>query len=139
MTPLDANIGGTAQVLGYQLSATTLRPGDTLKVTLYVQPLSRTDVPYTVFVHLTQPGTPPLSQADSYPGLGNYATTVWDVGRTFVDTYQLKVPADAPANSLDLVYGLYNGDTGQRLPVTGANAGPADDAWVQVGTVEIKP
>jgi len=139
MTPLDANIGSTAQVLGYTLSATTLHPGDTLDVTLYVQPLSRTDVPYTVFLHLTQPGTPPLTQADSYPGLGNYATTVWDVGRTFVDAYKLKLPAGAAPSTLDLVYGLYNGDTGERLPVSGANAGPAADAWVQLGTVDIQP
>jgi hypothetical protein len=139
MTPLDANIGGTAQVLGYKLSGTSLHPGDMLEVILYVQPLSRTDVPYTVFVHLTQPGNPPITQADSYPGLGNYATTVWDVGRTFVDVYKLKLPANAPPSTLELVYGLYNGDSGERLPVTGANAGPAADDWVSLGTVDIKP
>jgi hypothetical protein len=139
MTPLDANIGSTAQVLGYKLSATSLRPGDTLDVTLYVQPLSRTDVPYTVFLHLTEGNTAPVTQRDSYPGLGNYATTVWDPGRTFVDVYKLKLPADAQPAQAQLVYGLYNGDSGVRLPVTGADAGPADQAWVKLGTVEVKP
>jgi hypothetical protein len=139
MTPVDANIGSTAQVLGYKLSAASLRPGDTLVVTLYVQPLSRTDVPYTVFLHLIEGNTAPITQRDSYPGLGNYATTVWDVGRTFVDAYQLKLPADAPPATAQLVYGLYNGDSGARLPVTGADAGTADQAWVKLGTVEVKP
>ena len=139
MTPLDANIGSTAQVLGYKLSATSLRPGDTLEVTLYVQPLSRTDVPYTVFLHLIEGDTPPITQRDSYPGLGNYATTVWDVGRTFVDVYKLTLPAGAPPATAQLVYGLYNGDSGARLPVTGANAGTADQSWVRLGTVEVKP
>jgi hypothetical protein len=139
MTPLSANIGDTARVLGYKLSSATVHPGDTLEVTLYVQPLSRTDVPYTVFLHLEAPGAAPIAQRDSFPGLGNYATTVWDVGRTFVDVYKLKLPTDAAPETAQLVYGLYNGVDGERLPVTGANAGPADDAWVQLGTVEVKP
>jgi hypothetical protein len=139
MTPLNADIGDTAQVIGYQVSSTTARPGDTLQVKLYVKPLSRTDVPYTVFLHLEVPGTTPAAQRDSYPGLGNYATTVWDVGRTFVDEFTLKLPAEVPAETTQLVYGLYNGADGQRLPVTGASAGPADKAWVQLGQVTILP
>jgi hypothetical protein len=123
MMPLDANVGDTALVLGYKVSDDLLEPGDTLVVTLYWQPVSRTDVPYTVFVHLTNPALGPLAQKDTYPGLGNYATTVWDVGRTFVDTYRLPIPADAPAGTATLVVGLYNEATGARLSVTGANAG----------------
>ncbi len=138
MTSLSADIGDTAQVLGYKLNHTTVRPGDTLEVTLYVQPLSRTAVPYTVVLHLVE-DTGSITQRDSYPGLGNYATTVWDVGRTFGDVYELKLPADAAPGTAQLVYGLYNGDTGQRLPVTGPNAGPADDSWVQLGTVQVQP
>jgi hypothetical protein len=138
MKPLTANIGDTAQVLGYKLSSATVRPGDTLEVTLYVQPLSRTDVPYTVFLHLEAPGATPITQRDSYPGLGNYATTIWDVGRTFVDVYKLKLPADAQPATARLVYGLYNGVDGQRLPVTGADAGPTEDSSVQLGTVQVE-
>ncbi len=137
--PTNANVGNTAQVLGYKLSRLTVRPGDTLEVTIYLQPLSRTDVPYTVFLHLGPASAPPIAQRDSYPGLGNYATTVWDVGRTFADVYQLKLPADTPPGPEQLVYGLYNGASGERLPVTGANAGPPDDAWVQLGTVDVRP
>ncbi len=139
MTARDADIGDTAKVLGVKLDRTTARPGDTLRVTLYVQPLSRTDVPYTVFLHLEAPGVPPVAQRDSYPGLGNYATTVWDVGRTFEDVYQLTVPAGAAPGATQLLYGLYNGDSGDRLPVSGADAGSADQAWVRLGTVDIQP
>jgi hypothetical protein len=136
---LDANIGDTARVLGVQIGSRVVSPGQSLKVTIYIQPLSRTDVPYTVFLHLEQPAGPPIAQADSYPGLGNYASTVWDIGRPFADVYQLTVPAGAPAGDTRLVYGLYNGATGDRLPVSGANAGSADQAWVQLGTVTITP
>ncbi len=134
-TPLDANIGDTAQVLGYTLSRASVRPGDILQVTIYWQPLSRTDVPYTVFLQLYDPALGVVAQLDSFPGLGNYATTIWDVGRPIVDVYRLKIPADAPAATAQLVFGLYNGSDGLRLPVTGPNAGPADLAWVQFGSV----
>jgi hypothetical protein len=137
-TPLDANIGDTAQVLGYTLSATTVEPGDILQVTLYWQPLSRTDVPYTVFLQLYDPALGVVAQLDSYPGLGNYATTIWDVGRPIVDVYRLKIPAGAAAATGQLVFGLYNGSDGVRLPVTGRDAGPADLAWVEFGRVEVQ-
>ena len=139
MTPLDANIGDTAQVLGYRLSATTVRPGETLEVTVYWQPLSQTDVPYTVFLHLVDADLRPIAQRDTYPGLGNYATTVWDVGRPFVDIYRLAVPADAPAGPHALVFGLYDGASGVRLPVSGGDAGPPDLAFVKLGSVQVGP
>ena len=138
-TPLDANIGDTAQVLGYTLDTTQAHPGGILQVTIYWQPLSRTDVPYTVFLQLYDPAQGVIAQLDSYPGLGNYATTVWDEGRPIVDVYRLQIPADAPAANATLVFGLYNGADGLRLPVTGADAGPAELAWVQFGAIAVVP
>jgi hypothetical protein len=139
MIPLDANIGETALVLGYTLNCPSVRPGETLVVTLYWQPVSRTDVPYTVFVQLYDPAVGLVAQRDSYPGLGNYATTVWDVGRAFVDTYRLDIPAGASPTTAQLVVGLYDGATGVRLPVTGADAGPPELAWAVAGPVSITP
>jgi hypothetical protein len=139
MTTLEANIGETAQVLGYRLNQTTLRPGETLELTLYWQPLSQTDVPYTVFLHLLDPAVGPIAQRDTYPGLGNYATTIWDVGRPIVDTYRLKLPEGTPAGVYPLVFGLYEGGSGQRLPVTGRDAGPSESAWVQLGSIQVAP
>jgi hypothetical protein len=34
--------------------------------------------------------------------------------------------------------GLYDETTGERLPVTGANAGPIEDRWVEFGEVAVK-
>src|SRR6185295_18937087 len=126
------NIGDTAQMLGYRLNVATIRPGDTLELILYWQPLSQTDVPYTVFLHLLDPAVGPIAQRDTYPGLGNYATTIWDVGRPIVDTYRLQVPNDATAGTYPLVFGLYEGGSGVRLPVTGRDAGPTENAWVRL-------
>lgn len=140
LTPVDANIGDTARVRGYTLSAAQVHPGDTLIVTVGWEPLSQTDVPYTVFLHVLDPELGSLAQVDIYPGAGNWATTVWDLGRPFVDQYRLTLPADTPApDQAQLVIGLYNEATGQRLPVTGADAGSPDEAWVRLGALTLTP
>jgi len=140
MTALEAGIGDAARVLGYKLSAQSFKPGDELDVTVYWLPRSRTDILYTVFVHLYEPNVGSITQLDTYPGLGNYATTVWDPGRVFADTYRLRLPADAPAvNGARIVLGLYDEQSGQRLPVTGADAGTPDEAWVEFGNIQVQP
>ncbi len=140
MIPLDAEIGGGARVLGYTLNASSVKPGDELAVTIYWRVEARTDVPYTIFLHVYEPDVGSLAQIDTYPGLGNYATTVWDPGRTFVDTYRLRVALDAPSvRDASLVLGLYDEQSGQRLPVTGVNAGAEDEAWVRFGHIQVQP
>jgi len=138
--PLDAQVGDVARVLAYRIDSASVKPGGVLAVTVYWQVLARTAQPYTVFIHIFSPDTGSIAQRDTYPGLGNYATTVWDPGRTFVDTYRLYLPPGAPAaaNAMILL-GLYDGTSGQRLPVTGKDAGPAADAWVQFGQVAVQP
>ncbi len=138
--PLSANIGDTVEVLGYTLSAPSTAPDKDLTVTIYWKPLSQTDVPYTVFVHLYSPETGIVAQCDTYPGQGNYATTVWDVGRPVVEACRFHLPPDAPAVShARILLGLYDKQTMQRLPVVGPNAGPAEDAWVEFGDIAIQP
>jgi hypothetical protein len=140
MTPLDASIGGVARVLGYRLTSAQVQPGETLEVSVYWQPEARTGTPYTIFVQLLQPGVGLVAQQDTYPGRGNWATTAWDTGRPFVEAYRLQVPETAEAfDHARLVLGLYDVNTLQRLPVTGASAGSAEEAWVQFGDVRIGP
>jgi 4-amino-4-deoxy-L-arabinose transferase-like glycosyltransferase len=139
MTPVDAQIEATARVLGYQLSQAAPHAGEQVTLTVYWQPLARTAVPYTVFVHLLAPGVGSVVQRDTYPGLGNYATTVWDVGRPFVDSYTLAIPPEAGGlGQAQFVFGLYDGASGLRLPVTGRDAGSAEEAWVRLRSVDVR-
>lgn len=135
--PLEASIGNVAQVLGYRLDQTSVRAGETLSVTVYWLPLANTDRPYTVFVHLYDPAAGSLGQTDGYPGQGTYLTTVWIHGQPFADTYQVPVQAGARAGEALFILGLYDLQTGQRLPVSGANAGPAGQDWVQFGQLRV--
>jgi hypothetical protein len=96
-------------------------------------------VPYTVFLHLYDPSLTLLAQRDTYPSLGNYATTIWDVGRPIVDVYRLKLPPETPPGPARLAFGLYEASSGARLPVMGPAAGPPDLSWVELAEVEIVP
>ena len=136
-TQVQANIGGVAQILGYRLDQTSVRAGETLSVTVYWLPLANTDQPYTVFVHVYSPTAGSLGQSDGYPGQGNYLTTVWIHGQPFADTYQVPVRAGAPAGDAIFILGLYDLQTGQRLPVSGPDAGPTGQDWVQFGQVRV--
>jgi hypothetical protein len=138
-TPLEADLGGAARLLGYRLEAPRVRPGETLRVTLYWLPEATTATPYTVFVHLYAPQAGIIAQRDLYPGGGTYPTDVWLPGRPFVDTYYLHLPPDAPIADARILVGLYDESSGQRLAATGADADPDGNDWIQLGTVTIAP
>ena len=139
MTRLDAHIGSVAQLLGYHLDSSHLRRDGVFDVTLYWEPLANTDVPYSVFVHLFEPNVGSLAQRDTYPGEGNWATTVWDPGQPFVETFHLHVPPDAlPVSGGQVLVGLYNRNNMERLPVSGQDAVP-DQGWIAFGSIDLQP
>jgi hypothetical protein len=119
--PLHATFGQTATLLGYRLPQTTLRPGETLPVTLYWRGEQPTSVNYSVFVHMVDEYGLIVAQRDVLHGPGVYPTSQWSPGVQFADTYALPLPsgAFAPATAR-LKVGLYDYATGQRLPVSTA-------------------
>ena len=139
-TPVEADLSGAVQVLGYQLSAERVRPGQALAVTVYWRPADLTPVPYTAFLHLVSPATGLIAQVDRYPGAGGYATTLWVPGRAFVDTFHLRVPPSTTAfGEARLMLGLYDEQTGERLVASGANADPGGSNAIVLGTVAVGP
>ena len=139
-TPLEADLGGVTRILGYHLDKTSLNAGDVLKVMVYWLPEAATPTPQTVFIQVFVPDVGVIAQGDLYPGGGTYPTNVWVPGRPFVDTYYLHLPPDAPpAEAAQILFGLYDEPTGQRLTATGGDADPGGNNWIQLGTVSIQP
>ena len=117
---LDAAFGGKVKLLGYELESREVRPGETLRITLYWQALMPMKENYSVFVHLIDEEGLILAQRDTYPGLGNYPTSVWSPGVIVRDTYPVPIPLTAPSPSLVRpLVGLYLLSTMQRLPLAG--------------------
>lgn len=134
-TPLNANLGGTARIHGYQLSTSEARPGERVTVTIYWEPLSLTDRPYSVYLHLLA-GDMLIAQRDTYPGLGRAPTTAWPVGQLFADEYLVIIPEDAPAVTAEWKVGLWQAETGDYAFALEANGEPVDSG-VRFGSFQI--
>ncbi|MBN1220934.1 MAG: glycosyltransferase family 39 protein [Anaerolineae bacterium] len=118
--PTNITLGDAAQIklLGYDVPAPRLNPGDTLPVTLYWQAGAEMDLDYTVFVQLLNAAGLVVSQVDLPPLAGAAPTTTWLPGEILTDAYTLPLPPDLPPGNYRLITGLYHAPTGQRLPVS---------------------
>lgn len=119
----DTTYGDTMRLRGVAVETitpgqSTVKPGDTIWVHLDWELLQPTDQNWSVFVHLVDPILDqPIAQRDMYPGQGLVLTSWMKPGQRIVNSYQLQVPHTAVAPSqLKIAAGLYNFETGERLP-----------------------
>lgn len=115
--PLEMRFGQGIRLLGYALDQTIAEPGGSLHLTLYWQCLGPLDTSYTVFVHLLDEEGSIRAQCDDVPRQGALPTTSWVEGEVIVDEYQIPIASDAPSAAYTLAVGMYDADTGLRLPV----------------------
>jgi hypothetical protein len=133
-TAAEIAFGNAAQLklIGYNLPATGLSPGDTLPVTLFWQAVAEMQTDYTVFVQLLNSSGQVAAQIDAPPLAGAAPTTTWLPGEILTDAYSLTLPADLPPGNYHLITGLYNAVTAERLPITGG------DNFVELSQITVK-
>ncbi|MEW5959916.1 MAG: hypothetical protein AB1801_19515, partial [Chloroflexota bacterium] len=95
-----------------------------LKLTLYWRSELPLPVDYTTFVHLRNEAGEIVTQMDRPPLGGDYPTSLWDPGEIIADEIELPLPVELPAGGYQLVLGLYDFQSGQRLTVPD---NPADE------------
>jgi len=124
--PLNQPFGDTSNLtlLGYDVTDEAGRPFSTLaappaslKLTLYWRAVSPLMIDYTTFVHLRDGEGNIVAQKDGPPLDGAYPTGLWDPGEMIADEIILPLPTDLSAGKYQLVIGLYDFYTGQRLTV----------------------
>ena len=109
----EATFGTELRLLGYGLR----RSDEQLDVMLHWQALRRMDTAYKFFIHLVNVDTGELTtQADVMPYGWTYPTFWWEAGEFVSDPISLSL-ADVPAGTYHLEVGVYDPDTGVRLPV----------------------
>lgn len=117
-----AAIFGQEQVMLLNLRTEgSVQPGETVIVQADWLALRPVDFDYNVFLHLDDAAGVTLAQVDTQPQGGARPMTGWLPGEVISDAYSLIIPSDAPAD-LRLRMGLYNWQTLERLPVSGADA-----------------
>ncbi|MEJ2208852.1 MAG: hypothetical protein P8129_07430 [Anaerolineae bacterium] len=124
LVPLDVEFGAVAgngiRLEGYRWQA---GPGATeLEITLRWRAMEHPQGDYQVFLHLLS-GDEIVGQGDGPPLDGRWPTLFWLPGLALDDVHRVSLPADLPAGRYDLLVGLYDPNTGVRLPAsTGGDA-----------------
>ena len=78
------------------------------------------------FARFRDPDGRGYGRLETYPGKGNYATTLWAVSTPFCDRYTISAGKDLPAPAAARVtVSLLNGVHGKPLPVKNATGHPA--------------
>ncbi|MCL4533554.1 MAG: hypothetical protein M1370_00115, partial [Bacteroidetes bacterium] len=132
--PVAARLGQPIELVGYDLSGDTVSPDRPLDVTLYWRAGQEVQEDYTVFVQLLDETGQLVSQHDGEPQNGAYPTSLWGDGETIPDQHQLVLPANLPAQKLQLIVGMYDLATGRRLPLS-AGDGQASGDHLALATV----
>jgi hypothetical protein len=125
--PVTADLGGSIELLGYDLDKPVYAPGATAKVTLYWRGAAPMADSYTAFLHVLDAGRHVVAQADAIPDHGQAPTNAWLPDEVVQDAYELPLKADLPPGNYQLEAGFYRGDTGVRLKATSPDVGVVDD------------
>ncbi|MBI2848844.1 MAG: glycosyltransferase family 39 protein [Chloroflexi bacterium] len=129
--PQEAFYGGQIEMNGYRLSAHRVRPGESLRLSLFWRAKDAIDRDYTVFVHLLDGQMVQVAGVDSQPQLGLFPTRSWRLEQVVEDRYALRVPLEAKPGPYYVEVGLYWGG-GERLPLEGVSG-----SSVVLGPVEV--
>jgi hypothetical protein len=124
-TAIDAAWDDQISLSAYSLNH--FDPGRQAHIVLWWKTLRRPDKNYSVFVHLVDAKGQMITQFDKLPLSDFYPMRSWPLHVDQRDDYPLKIPAHADLDGASLVIGLYDHQTGQRLPVIQDGA-PAGDA-----------
>jgi len=134
--PVGARLDEAITLVGYDLSAEEIRPGETSTITLVWRAETTPDADYIVFVHLIDEGGTLVAQADHPPLEGAYRTSFWAPGDVIRDPYRLAVDDAVPPCACTLLVGMYDPRTGDRLPAyDGLGTRFENDAIVAGGVI----
>lgn len=119
----DVHFGDHIRLVGFDPPVTEVQPGDDLAFTLYWNATSTPPQNYSFFLHLVAVDDPgPLARLDGNPALDGRLTQTWDQsGETLISPrFTLTLPPDLAPGDYRILLGLYNVETGARLPVRDA-------------------
>ena len=130
-TAIGDDFRGMTQLIGYDVQ----HQGDQLIVDWYWQGSGQVDYPYVVFNHLLNDQGQIAAQQDDRPQRGQPLMTCWQSGELYRDQHAIQQP-NMPPGKYTLEIGLYNPQTGVRVPVSNADGSTSDH--ITVGPLELR-
>ncbi len=114
---VNAEFADGITLIGYDMPE-ELSLASTLPLTLMWQATATPSQDYTVFVQLLDAENQVLGSGDGKPiNNGEYPTVLWRGGDIIVDKRQILIDDSVPAGNYRIAVGLYNRETGVRVPL----------------------
>jgi hypothetical protein len=126
-TPVGASFEGGILLSGYELYQSDDAPsGGGRRIGLYLhwEPTEPVSEWLKVFVHVMDGDGQLVAQHDSVPALWTYPTNEWAVGEPVVDFHSLSLDTALGPGPYTVRVGLYDGGTGQRIPILDSSGTP---------------
>lgn len=136
---LEAQVGQRARLVGYDLDLSQAIPGGQLPLTLYWQASGPMAQPFKVFTHLEDSQGKSWAQHDAQPGEGCCPTDTWADGEVIVDRHTIPLSADLLPGTYQLVVGMYDEGTLNRVPAFGADGAQLPSDAIPISAVTIEP
>jgi hypothetical protein len=121
--PAPIDFGGQIKLLSETIAPGRVTAGSTITLTLYWQAARVPEKDYTAFVHVLDAKGKLVAQADAMPQANRYPTSFWDANEIVNDVHRIDLPSDLPQGGYGIVIGLYDLQSGVRLPMNGDLAG----------------
>jgi hypothetical protein len=131
------NFGNLIQLAGYGMGPRVLRPGETLRVTLYWQALAPIRENYSVFAHVRGEGVTLWAGQDAWPQQGAAPTSTWRIGDLITDTYELTLRPDTPPGTYDVEVGVYDSSTVTRLQLIAEDGRLTDADFLDLSRIRV--
>jgi hypothetical protein len=121
--------GGLIRLNSLTVVSAPDRDSVVLQFTLEWQALQSSSTDYVVFAHALDLQGNLIGQRDSPPVSGFRPTSGWEPGDVVTDRLGIRIPAGALAVPLQIRIGLYDPDSGARLPATGSSGESLGDNY----------
>ncbi|MCL6646801.1 MAG: DUF2079 domain-containing protein [Chloroflexi bacterium] len=119
--PREETLSAVA-LAGVRVTPPRARPGATVTVELVWRAEARLARDWSVFLHLVAADGKLIAQHDGPPLGGVRPTSSWEAGEYLVDPRRLPLPSDLPPGEYQLIAGLYDPLSGERLVGNGRDA-----------------
>lgn len=136
--PVEANFAHQVALLGYDLPASQVAPGDSLPVTLYWQALRAPAGHFIAFNHLVDASGTRHGGTDRLPR-DVYSTLLWAPGEIVTDSFAIPIDPATPPGTYHLLVGWYLpvGETAVSLPLVGEDGQFTEVTSVQLGPITL--
>jgi hypothetical protein len=138
---LDASLANGVRLIGYESHLSEAQPrgsGQQLGVYLYWQADQLLSQRYKVFVHVINAQGKLVAQHDGEPQVGADPTDEWKPGQVVCDFHMVSLDHPSSPGLYSIRVGLYDEDSGKRLPVLNAGGNASVDDAIVLETLDIR-